>query len=93
MGDFPRTTVGGISISRMVIGTNWFLGFSHCTRAKSDYIKENVRENRKILADIMEVFLSAGVDSLISMQGFEALDDAIHEAEDRTGVGCKIIST
>ena len=26
----------------MIIGTNWFLGFSHCTEAKSAYIRENV---------------------------------------------------
>ncbi len=93
MGDFPRTTVGGVEISRMVIGTNWLLGFTHCTRSKSDYVKQHVRDNRKVLTDILEVFFSAGVDSIISMQGFDALDDAIHEAEDRTGVECKIIST
>ena len=26
---FPRTTVGGVSLSRMLIGTNWMLGYSH----------------------------------------------------------------
>ncbi|MEI6168112.1 MAG: hypothetical protein WCS52_13065 [bacterium] len=25
MNTFPRTTVGGVSLSRMIIGTNWFL--------------------------------------------------------------------
>jgi len=31
---FPRTTVGGVSLPRMIIGTNWFLGWSHTTAAK-----------------------------------------------------------
>jgi len=26
MAEFQRTTVGGVSVSRMIIGTNWFLG-------------------------------------------------------------------
>lgn len=26
---FPRTTVGGKSVSRMIIGTNWLAGWSH----------------------------------------------------------------
>ena len=28
---FPRTVVGGKSVSRMLIGTNWLLGWSHRT--------------------------------------------------------------
>jgi len=41
MSDFPRTDVGGLSLSRMIIGTNWFLGWSHCTAAKDTFIKEH----------------------------------------------------
>ena len=26
---FPRTTVGGVSLSRMLMGSNWLLGYSH----------------------------------------------------------------
>jgi hypothetical protein len=31
---FPRTTVGGVSLPRLIIGTNWFRGYSHTTAAK-----------------------------------------------------------
>ncbi|MGQ9455249.1 MAG: hypothetical protein ACUVRS_10050 [Armatimonadota bacterium] len=31
MNKFPRTQVGGLSVPRMIIGTNWFFGYSHCT--------------------------------------------------------------
>ena len=63
MSDFPRTTVGGVSLSRMIIGTNWFLGFSHCSAAKDAFIKEHM--DRKRMADIMEVFVRAGVDTVM----------------------------
>ena len=89
---FPRTEVGGISLSRMIVGTNWFLGFSHCTAAKDAYINEHVR-GRKEIADILEVFFRAGVDTVMGMIGMDPLKDAICEAEDRTGVGAVIVST
>lgn len=92
MNAFPRTEVGGVSVSRMVIGTNWFLGWSHCTRAKDNYIKEHVCDRKKI-ADIIEVFANAGVDTIIGFIQIEVLADAIREAEDRTGRKIIIVST
>ena len=35
MKPFPRTTVAGVSVSRMIIGTNWILGWSHRSPAAS----------------------------------------------------------
>jgi hypothetical protein len=95
---FPRTTVGGLSVSRLVIGTNWFLGYSHCTLAKDAFIKGHFTETEKI-TEILEVFFRAGVDTVIGpFQGSIAPDSldllgAIRRAEDSTGVGAKIIST
>ncbi len=92
MNGFPRTTVGGISVSRMVIGTNWFLGWSHASLAKDNYIKESFSDPKKI-ADIIEVFFNAGVDTIVGMIQFGHLAEAIKIAEDRTGVGAIIMST
>jgi len=92
MSSFPRTTVGGVSVSRMIIGTNWFLGFSHCTPSKDDFIREHMREPKQV-ADILEVFFRAGVDTLMGLVELPPLVDAIKEAEDRTGVECIVIST
>jgi hypothetical protein len=92
MDKFPRTIVGGVSLSRMIIGTNWFLGWSHTTRAKDDFIKENIADRKKI-ADIIEVYLRAGVDTIMGQIQYPALADGIAEAEDRTGSGVIIIST
>lgn len=92
MDKFPRTMVGGVSVSRMIIGTNWFLGFSHYTAAKDDYIVKNIADRRKI-ADILEVFFRAGVDTIMGLIDRPPLADAIREAEDRTGVKGVIVST
>jgi len=89
---FPRTKVGGLSLSRMIIGTNWFLGYSHTTRAKDEYITENVMDRKKI-ADIIEVFLRSGVDALMGPLNNPIMTDAMKDAEDRTGAGIIRIST
>lgn len=92
MVKFPRTIVGGLSVSRMIIGINWFLGYSHNTVAKNEYLKENVKDRKKI-ADIIEVFFRNGVDTIIGNIRNEPLADAIKDAEDRTGVKAIIVST
>lgn len=91
MGNFPRTTVGGVSLSRMIIGTNWFLGFSHTTASKDTFIKEYM--DRKKIADILEVFLKAGVDTIMGFVQNQLLYDAIQDVQDRTGRKMIIVST
>jgi hypothetical protein len=90
MSDFPRTTVGGQSLSRMIIGTNWFLGWSHTSAAKDKFIKSY--QTRKNLADIITVFLEAGVDAIMGMP-VPLLKNAICDAEDRTGREVTMILT
>ncbi|HEY5560606.1 MAG TPA: hypothetical protein VIK72_02430 [Clostridiaceae bacterium] len=92
MDKFPRTIVGGVSLSRMIIGTNWFLGYSHTSVADDDYIKEHI-SNRKAIADIVEVFFKAGVDTIMGQIQTPILAEGIKEAEDRTGVKAIIVST
>ncbi len=93
MSIFPRTEVGGRSLSRMIAGTNWMLGYSHCTRSKDAQIQET-HSDYKSIADILEVFFRNGVDTVMGpMCNAPHLCDAIREAEDRTGVGAIRIST
>jgi hypothetical protein len=90
MDEFPRTTVGGVSISRLIAGTNWFLGYSHTSSAKDAFIKSyQTREN---IADILTVFLNSGVDTIMGMPE-PILRDAIADAQDRTGRSAKLILT
>jgi hypothetical protein len=92
MNNFPRTAVGNVSTSRMIIGTNWFLGYTHCTAAKSTSV-ERIVTNVDAIADIIEVFFKAGVDTIMCPHTQTCMFDAIREAEQRTGVKAVIIST
>ena len=83
--EFPRTTVGGVSVSRMIIGTNWFLGWSH-TGAAADSMIRRRNATPEAMAEILEVYLRAGVDTLMGpLVGQQNLAAAIGLAEDRTG--------
>jgi hypothetical protein len=74
--------VGGVSVSRLVIGTNWFLGFSHTSAAKDDFIKGFQTRNK--IADILEVFLKSGVDTVLGPM-HPLLLEGVEEAQQRTG--------
>jgi hypothetical protein len=92
MSEFPRTTIGNVSISRMIVGTNWFLGYTHCTAAKS-ISTERIVTNVESIAGILEVFLKNGVDTIMCPHTITCMFDAIQEAEQRTGRKMVIIST
>ena len=82
MSEFPRTEVGGISLPRMIIGSNWFLGYSHTSVAQDYFILE--LQTRERIASIMAVFLEHGIDAVMSSPS-RPFAEAIHDAEDRTG--------
>ena len=46
---FPRTMVEGLSLSRMIIGTNWLAGWSHTSASADAMIKERRAFERSIL--------------------------------------------
>ena len=82
MDTFPRTMVGGVSMPRMIIGTNWFRGYSHTSKAKDRFITEYQSVER--VADILCVFLEHGVDAIMGMAA-QPTEEACKIAEDRTG--------
>ena len=82
--EFHRTLVGGVSLPRLIIGSNWFLGASHTSLAKDKLIKSLM--DRKHIEDILVVFLNAGVDAILRPPSFNPiLNEAIDGAEQRTG--------
>ena len=90
---FPRTNVGGVSLSRMIIGTNWILGYSHTSLAADNMIRCK-NHSPQVIADMLEVFLNSGVDTIMGpFVGNPHLVDAVKLAEDRTGKGMIIIDT
>lgn len=88
---FPRAKIGDVSVSRMVIGTNSFLGFSHTSAARDKEIRETMTSKK--MADIIEVFLDAGIDTIMGIVQVPALQEAIKDAQERTSRECIIIST
>lgn len=82
MSEFPRTTVGGVSLPRLIVGTNWFLGYSHTSLAKDRFIKEF--QTRERIAAILDVFLEHGIDAVMAPLS-DKLEEAIQDAENRTG--------
>jgi hypothetical protein len=90
MTDFPRTTVGGVSLPRLLIGTNWFLGWSHTSQAKDQFIKD--LQSRERITDVLSVFLEYGVDAVMGPMS-QHLEDAVKAAEDRAGRGMVRILT
>lgn len=83
MNEFPRTMVGGVSLPRLIIGTNWLLGYSHTSLAKDKFIKEY--QTRQRMTDILTTFMKRGVNAVMAPLS-EALEYAIRDAEDATGV-------
>lgn len=80
---FPRTQIENLSVSRMMIGTNWLLGFSHTSAAKDRFIRETVDAQR--IADILTVALAAGVDTFYGVRPEPKLVQGIADAEQRAG--------
>ena len=82
MNEFPRTMVGGVSLPRLLIGSNWFLGYSHTSLAKDKFIKSY--QTRQNVAAILSTFLARGIDAVMAPPS-DLLEEAILDAEDQTG--------
>lgn len=82
MDVFPRTMVGGVSLPRLIIGSNWLLGYSHTSAAKDKFIKSY--QTRANLVSILKTFLSYGVDAVMGPPNPQLIE-ALDEAEQQTG--------
>ncbi|MDD3243971.1 MAG: hypothetical protein PHD32_09645 [Eubacteriales bacterium] len=90
---FPRTTVGGVSLSRMLIGTNWLLGYSH-TGMAADHMITQHHNSKERMFPVLNAFLENGVDTIMGpLGGNELILSAIEYAKDRTGKNMILIDT
>jgi len=83
---FPRTLVGGVSLPRMLIGTNWILGYSH-TGSAADKLIHTRNKDTGAICEILDAYLDYGVDAImgpISTAG-DYFVNAIKETEQRRG--------
>jgi hypothetical protein len=74
--------VGGVSLPRLLAGTNWFVGYSHTTLAKDSFIKDF--QTRQRIASVLTVFLDYGIDAVMGPLS-QHLEDSVREAEQRSG--------
>ena len=85
MEQFPRTSVGGMSLPRMLIGTNWLLGWSHTGAAADAAIREKFAKPEDFYP-VIATFLSAGVDAVMApISTTPIAAEAIDYAEQKAG--------
>ena len=90
---FPRTEVEGVSLSRMIIGTNWILGYSHTSPAADKLIRCR-NSNTDNTVEMLKVFLEHGVDTMMGpFVGNPTLCGAVKKAEEQTGKKIIIVDT
>ena len=93
MYKFPRTEVAGVSLPRMLMGTNWILGYSH-TGAAADSLIHERNDAAASTREIVKAYLSYGVDAMMAPFGSsEAILKGIHDAEDAMGMPVTLIDT
>ena len=93
MKSFPRTEVAGISLPRILIGSNWVLGYSH-TSSSADKMIKNRYSTKEAVCELMEAYLEYDINAVMApFQGCQAMLDGIKMAEDKTGKEIIIIDT
>jgi hypothetical protein len=90
---FPRTTVGGISVSRMLMGINWLFGYSHRGPAIDTAIRERYQKPEDFFP-VFKAYLDGGVDTILGPFSATPLGvDAVKYAEDKLGKKIIIVDT
>ncbi|MBQ4625168.1 MAG: hypothetical protein IJB51_11575 [Clostridia bacterium] len=85
MPSFPRTEVGGISLPRMLIGSNWINGYSHTSPA-SDKMIRSYHNSPERIADLLEAYLEYDINAIMALfKDNPQLLEGIKIAEERTG--------
>ena len=82
---FPRTMVENLSLPRLLMGTNWMLGWSHTTTSADHMITSRFSRSEPFQA-MVEAYLNCGIDAMMApFNGQQALLDGIKQAEDKSG--------
>ncbi len=88
---FPRTIVGGKSLSRMIIGSNWMLGYSHRTPSADRFIKSRYGVAEAFLP-MFEAYMQYGIDTIMAPMD-DPMVEAVKYAEDKLGKKIIMIDT
>ena len=86
----PTVNIEGHEIARLVIGCNWFLGYSHQTAAKDKWLRRY--QTVETIAGILKVCTAGGMNALVS--GIDPkMTAALRAQEAETGRHIKWILT
>ena len=61
---FPRADVAGVSLSRMIIGTNWLAGWSHRSPAADRMIK-TTHATPEPMMEMFSAYMENGIDTIM----------------------------
>ena len=64
---FPRTEVGGVPLPRMLIGSNWLLGYSHTGPAADRMIRRRHSDPAQVSA-VLDAYMQYGIDAIMAPQ-------------------------
>ena len=81
---FPRTQVEGVSLPRMLIGTNWITGYSH-TGYAADMDIRSTNATPEDVFPILKVFTDHGVDAIMGGMTGGITADSMKYLHDKTG--------
>ncbi len=83
MATFPTSQIGGYDISRLIIGSNTFHGFSHFSKARSDWLRRHFTPER--IFEVMCACARQGLNATVSMQRPDYAE-VLRAVEAETGV-------
>ncbi|MBO4932047.1 MAG: hypothetical protein J6N32_13240 [Clostridia bacterium] len=90
---FPRTMVGGVSLPRILIGTNWLLGWSHTGAAADKGIQERFQKPEDFYP-VFRAYLDHGINAVMGpISSIPLALDAVRYAEQKYGQKMIIIDT
>ena len=93
MKQFPRTQVAGVSLPRMLIGTNWMLGWSHKSPSADAMIRETFAKPEDFFP-VIDAYLSYDINAIMGVFGdLPLMTNAVKYAQDKTGKEMIIIDT
>ena len=87
---FPMTNIGGIELSRLMIGSNTFHGFSHFSGARDNWLRRHFTPER--IYEVARYCAEQGLNCTIAGQK-QSYKDVLGQVEKDTGVHIHYIAT
>ncbi|MBD3175331.1 MAG: hypothetical protein GF320_09125 [Armatimonadia bacterium] len=87
---FPMTQIGGYDISRLIIGTNTFHGYSHFSMARDQWLRSYFTPER--IYEVLEFAAKQGLNATVALQN-PGYAELLAEVERSTGQHIHYIAT